>query len=858
MQTTMQLKKNRLWPWYLAIFAMLILVPMVSYGGYADSIGQGIGHIIYYLLIKPFVYLLQVELIILPKIAQFNTFAKMDAVSQGWMALRDMSNMFFIIILLLMSFATILKFEAYGYKQVLRKLILMAILINFSKLIVGLIIDFFQLIMLTFVATWKDVAAGNITAALGLNDLMRFKAEDKAIAQEGFFEVIGAIVVAYLFAAIFLIMTCIVVFAFIFVLLARIVMFWILIVLSPFAFLANAFPLTQQYFSQWMSAFSKELIVGPVLAFFLWLSFTIVGSGNIDQQFKAQSAQSNKTFVGGANSADQKNLQPNIGNLTQATEPNNFLKYIVGIAMLIGSLKVTQSIGGVASGVGATAASKAKKVVGAATLGVAAWAGMKAWQGSSGFGGIKGGLQRAGSAVAATPLQVAGLIPGLQSVNRLGLKVRNAERKRKTAKEQAMEKETEGMTGAEKRDFFGENRLLRSRYADRGLDKIELENGEFKDDKRKETQAKYDRAKKVNDTATMTKLENSFGFLQTADGIQAALKAGKGQETYSKVNLDALLKKDDNGVVTIAKDGSDEYKQGQMLARGFLELTDKEKAETKKTMDADSWEAMMGYVKTISLDQLQEIDKKNKTKAYTVKRVQQKDGSFKDVREANEKSAIWSQANLLSKYKSGEASTGVIRKAAELESKRQVQDDVRVRDEARAKAAKSAKPVDKMTEEEKSAEAAKPKIVDIKEKDGSVKFDLKSADKNLAKSMEGSDLVKMDKDSEIFKNIAVHLSTAQLRAMSEEGSASHLSAAVKIKAEAAQAKVTEAKNDVDLSQEERDNRQLEALAEISKLLANQATRRFVPTDIKAFFNVKDGRDDDNNEDDWLSKVNSQE
>lgn len=581
MQTTMQLKKNRLWPWYLAIFAMFLLVPMVSYGGYADSIGQGIGWIINFLLIQPFVLLLQVELIILPKIAQYNIFATLPAVSQGWMALRDMSNMFFIVILLLMSFATILKFEAYGYKQVLRKLILMAILINFSKLIVGLVIDFFQLLMLTFVALWKDVAAGNITAALGLDQLMAFKAQDSTTTNSGFFETIGAIVVAYLFAAIFLIMTCIVVFAFIFVLVARIVMFWILIVLSPFAFLANAFPLTQQYFSQWMGALSKELIVGPVLAFFLWLSFTIVGSGNIDQQFTARSAQEGHN-IGGISEEEQKKLQPNIGNLTQATEPDSFLKYIVGIAMLIGSLKVTQSIGGVASGVGASAASKAKKVVGAATLGVAAWGGMKMWKGTSGYGGVKGGLQRVTAKVGAGTLGLAGDITGIQGLTRASLGLRQAERNRKMEKRDTMLKDTKGMTEDEQKKYLGRNSI----YARGAIDKVDIEEGNLADKSKEEIGLMVSRAEKVNDKDTLNKIRAASAHAHNEKSI-AGMMSGKGLGAASGIKVESLTE----------EDGKTPSQGGAVVADYIFKNYDADQVKkwtenmTKKEQDA--WKAAM-------------------------------------------------------------------------------------------------------------------------------------------------------------------------------------------------------------------------------------------------------------------------
>ena len=59
----------------------------------------------------------------------------------GWVITRDIVNMFFILALVIIAFATILRIETYGIKALLPKLIIMALLINFSYLACGIIID---------------------------------------------------------------------------------------------------------------------------------------------------------------------------------------------------------------------------------------------------------------------------------------------------------------------------------------------------------------------------------------------------------------------------------------------------------------------------------------------------------------------------------------------------------------------------------------------------------------------------------------------------------------------------------------------------------------------------------------------
>ncbi|GAG05001.1 unnamed protein product, partial [marine sediment metagenome] len=67
-------------------------------------------------------------------------------VQAGWAIVRDICNLFFILILLIIAFATILRLEPYDIKKMLPKLLIIALLINFSKMICGLIIDFSQVL----------------------------------------------------------------------------------------------------------------------------------------------------------------------------------------------------------------------------------------------------------------------------------------------------------------------------------------------------------------------------------------------------------------------------------------------------------------------------------------------------------------------------------------------------------------------------------------------------------------------------------------------------------------------------------------------------------------------------------------
>ncbi|MDP1709797.1 MAG: hypothetical protein Q8L21_02835, partial [Candidatus Komeilibacteria bacterium] len=84
------------------------------------------------------------------EVAGYNNYLDSTAVNIGWVMVRDISNMFFVVILLLIAFGTILGIEQYEWKKLLIKFVFAAILVNFSRVIAALIIDAAQVVMITF------------------------------------------------------------------------------------------------------------------------------------------------------------------------------------------------------------------------------------------------------------------------------------------------------------------------------------------------------------------------------------------------------------------------------------------------------------------------------------------------------------------------------------------------------------------------------------------------------------------------------------------------------------------------------------------------------------------------------------
>ena len=95
------------------------------------------------------------------QLAGYNGYMDAQIVNLGWVMVRDLANMFFVVALLVIAFGTILGLDQYEWKKSMVQLILMAIFINFSKLICGIIIDASYVFTMTFLNAVVAVAGGN-------------------------------------------------------------------------------------------------------------------------------------------------------------------------------------------------------------------------------------------------------------------------------------------------------------------------------------------------------------------------------------------------------------------------------------------------------------------------------------------------------------------------------------------------------------------------------------------------------------------------------------------------------------------------------------------------------------------------
>lgn len=201
-------------------------------------------------------------------------YTKLDnpIIKMGWTVTRDLANMGIVLALVIIGIATILKIESYQIKKTLPVLIIIALLINFTPVILGVIVDASNILMHYFLGDAMDASAFAETFSEQYEIVTRAWSNifAKAGQREGGPDLtpLGQTIAltSFGFIAGFIYIT----FAFIFLL--RYIAIWMLVILSPLAFVCFILPKTKPYFDKWWDQFLQWCFVGVFAAFFLYLS----------------------------------------------------------------------------------------------------------------------------------------------------------------------------------------------------------------------------------------------------------------------------------------------------------------------------------------------------------------------------------------------------------------------------------------------------------------------------------------------------------------------------------------------------------------------------------------------------------
>ncbi len=267
---------------------------------------------------------------------QIQTFTRVPAVQAGWTIARDLANMFFILILLVIGFATILRAESYGIKKLLPRLIIIALLVNFSLLAAGVVIDVGNDLGLFFVTggnTDTDfdlgeniIAATKVQKTAATNVGLEAKVKEN-ITDGGLYVLINAVmrlifelVVAFLFIAMAILMVF------------RMVILWLLLIILPLALVFSIVPFGYATWKKWSTNFLKWAFFPAIFGFFIYIGL-LVGF-----QFKGGEIAS--AFGGAPGLSDSSGVSAILGyNLIE------LLQYLVVVFILFYGLVVSQQLG---------------------------------------------------------------------------------------------------------------------------------------------------------------------------------------------------------------------------------------------------------------------------------------------------------------------------------------------------------------------------------------------------------------------------------------------------------------------------------------------------------------------------------
>jgi hypothetical protein len=227
----------------------------------------GVGNLIASVL----AFLVTAALALFDTVIKYTTQQSMpSAVTTVWGIVRDVMNMLFIIAIIAMSLGTILQRSDLNYKQLLPKLIISALLINFSYPIAILLINISDSLIRMLAPSMplkelgKTVFQGFITNGNGAAGFLGWDTDTlNAIP-----EIIAKLVSLVFLTVGVLLMTALMV--------IRLVGLWFIVMLSPAYFGLQVLPFTRGRSEQIKDLFIKYLIWGPVTVFFLRVSFIFI------------------------------------------------------------------------------------------------------------------------------------------------------------------------------------------------------------------------------------------------------------------------------------------------------------------------------------------------------------------------------------------------------------------------------------------------------------------------------------------------------------------------------------------------------------------------------------------------------
>ncbi len=243
----------------------------------------------------------------------------------GWIVIRNLCDIFFVIALIIIAMATLFRIESYQYKHLLVQLIVAALLINFSLVIGQAVLGLADTVQSQFLpqnqkqveALGGDLMAGARNATINYTQATTANAPNTGdlLAQ-----VVQPMFWLALATGTFAVFCAIAVF-----LCIRIIALWILLMISPIAYACGVLPSTAGYRDEWWKNFLKYAFFTPIMAMFLNIAAVVALSSAAAPVFQ-QAAGLSLT-----------NLSANVGSFVFSVG-----SYVLLLVFLVASLMVAE------------------------------------------------------------------------------------------------------------------------------------------------------------------------------------------------------------------------------------------------------------------------------------------------------------------------------------------------------------------------------------------------------------------------------------------------------------------------------------------------------------------------------------
>ncbi|HUC02237.1 MAG TPA: hypothetical protein VMA75_05090 [Candidatus Paceibacterota bacterium] len=287
-------------------------------------------------------------------------------VQTGFSVSLAVANLAFVLGIIVIALATILRNNTYGVKQLLWKLVVMAILVNFGLVIMSPIFAIGNSFTQYFMNCINPTAGGCSGAGSGITSFVHFgETFATAFAPQNAWQIgdisnasgnglqgaftagqnngITAMIVPILgigfiaidMALIFLVLLC-----FIVLMMIRYLYIAILAILLPFAWASWVFPSFDSHWKKWWNEFLRWTFFAPIVLFFIYLAILTMQSGGV---FSMQ----NLTNTYGPNAAGSTALSAISQFAAGAITPviMSFLFEIIIGGLIVGGMIAANSMG---------------------------------------------------------------------------------------------------------------------------------------------------------------------------------------------------------------------------------------------------------------------------------------------------------------------------------------------------------------------------------------------------------------------------------------------------------------------------------------------------------------------------------